>query len=242
MTALTAAGALARCRPRSLAKTRCRRRRREMRRSRPCRKRTARLPTPERRARPQRRATRLWHPRPSNWLRHPRAPISKPRRRLKQRPACRPPRMPTSHLRRQRQIRCRRRAASLPRGRPKMCRGMCRPRRHPKRRPACRPPRIPAPRPRLGKSRLCQFPGRRRRPLCPSAPAAPIAIPRPAGEANARTSGGALTGIESVRVTRESSIRGQQSRETIAKPGAAPRAMAAPKAPAKPNAADQNKR
>ena len=78
--------------------------------------------------------------------------------------------------------------------------------------------------------------------LRPSAPAAPVVIPRPAGEANARTSGGALTGIESVRVTRESSIRGQHSRETMAKPGAAPRVMPAPKAPAKPNAVDQNKR
>jgi hypothetical protein len=59
-------------------------------------------------------------------------------------------------------------------------------------------------------------------------PAAPQATPRPAVTAPVRPPTGALAGIESSRVTREASARGQQSREVMAKPAAAARPVPVP--------------
>lgn len=58
-------------------------------------------------------------------------------------------------------------------------------------------------------------------------PAAPLVTSRPVANAAVQAPSGALTGIESSRATREASARGQQSREAIAKPVAAPRPAAA---------------
>jgi hypothetical protein len=56
----------------------------------------------------------------------------------------------------------------------------------------------------------------------------PPATSRPVANVTGRPPAGALAGIESSRVTREASARGQQSRETIAKPAAATRPAPAP--------------
>ena len=73
----------------------------------------------------------------------------------------------------------------------------------------------------------------------PSAPrhAAPPETQRPAVTAPVRQGAGALAGIESPRVTREASARGQQSMEAIAKPAAAHRPAPAPVPSPKANAA-----
>jgi hypothetical protein len=62
----------------------------------------------------------------------------------------------------------------------------------------------------------------------PAVTSAPPATPRPAVTAPVRPPASALAGIESSRVTREVSARGQQSREAMAKPAAAPRPAPAP--------------
>jgi hypothetical protein len=72
-------------------------------------------------------------------------------------------------------------------------------------------------------------------------PAAPPATPRPAVTAPVRPPAGALAGIESSRVTREVSARGQQSREAMAKPAAAARPAPAPVPSPKANSADVKK-
>lgn len=59
-------------------------------------------------------------------------------------------------------------------------------------------------------------------------PAAPPATPRPVANPTVRAPADALAGIESAPVAREASARGQQSRETMAKPAAAARPAPAP--------------
>jgi hypothetical protein len=72
-------------------------------------------------------------------------------------------------------------------------------------------------------------------------PATPPATSRPAVSVPLRPPSGALAGIESSRVTREASARGQQSREAIAKPVAAARPAPAPVSSPKANSADTKK-
>jgi hypothetical protein len=74
-------------------------------------------------------------------------------------------------------------------------------------------------------------------PVAPRQPSTVTSTPRPAAPAvaaPARPPSGALAGIESSRVTRESSPRGQQSREAMAKPAVparpAPASVTSPKA------------
>jgi hypothetical protein len=69
-------------------------------------------------------------------------------------------------------------------------------------------------------------------------PAAPQATPPPAVIAPVRPPSGALAGIESSRVTREASARGQQSREAMAKPTAPVRPTPAPVTSPKANVAE----
>jgi hypothetical protein len=68
--------------------------------------------------------------------------------------------------------------------------------------------------------------------------ATPPATSRPAVTAPVRPLSGALAGIESSRVTREASARGQQSREAIAKPAAPARPAPAPMPSPKANSAE----
>jgi hypothetical protein len=69
-------------------------------------------------------------------------------------------------------------------------------------------------------------------------PAAAPVTPPPAVTAPARAPAGALAGIESSRVTREVSARGQQSREAMAKPAVPARPAPAPVTSPKANAAE----
>ena len=69
----------------------------------------------------------------------------------------------------------------------------------------------------------------------------PPATLRPVANAAVRPPAGALTGIESSRVTREASARGQQSRETITRPTAATRPAPAPAPSPKANSVETKK-
>ena len=71
--------------------------------------------------------------------------------------------------------------------------------------------------------------------------AAPPATSRPAVTATVRPPSGALAGIESSRVTREASTRGQQSREAMAPPVAAARPAPVPVPSPKANSAETKK-
>ncbi|HWX23124.1 MAG TPA: DUF3300 domain-containing protein [Candidatus Binatia bacterium] len=72
-------------------------------------------------------------------------------------------------------------------------------------------------------------------------PAAPPASSRPVAIAAVRPPSGALAGIESSRVTREASARGQQSREAVARPAVAARPAPAPAPAPKANSPETKK-